>query len=74
MEPDIGIVETPFANVVIRSFGATPWRFGAADYVAAGGAASGQALTGASVAASWDAALAIPEEGVAAALLVNLEE
>jgi hypothetical protein len=39
MEPDIGIVEMPFANVVIRSFGATPWRFGAADYVAAGGAA-----------------------------------
>jgi uncharacterized protein (TIGR02679 family) len=71
------------ANVVIRSFGASPWRFGAVDYVVAGATASGQALTGAPVAASWDAALApameqrglaIPEEGVAAALLLNLEE
>jgi uncharacterized protein (TIGR02679 family) len=71
------------ANVVMRDFGAAPWRFGAADYAAAAGTASGQALTGAPVAASWDAALApsmqrhglaIPEEGVATALLRDLEE
>ena len=71
------------ANVVVRDLGAEPWRFCAADYAAAAGSASGQALTGAPVAASWDAALApamqqrglaIPEEGIAAVLLRNLAE
>jgi uncharacterized protein (TIGR02679 family) len=70
------------ANLVIGSFGAQPWRFGAADYTAATGLASGQALTGLRVAAAWDAALApamqrhglaIAEEAVAAALLPDLE-
>jgi uncharacterized protein (TIGR02679 family) len=71
------------ANLVMRSFGAQPWRFGAADYSAAAGVASGQALTGTPARASWDAALApamlqrglaIAEEGVAAGLLVDLRE
>jgi uncharacterized protein (TIGR02679 family) len=70
-------------NVVMRSCGAAPWRLRAADYTAAAGMASGDALTGAPVAASWDAALApamtqrglaIPEEGLAAALLLDLQE
>jgi uncharacterized protein (TIGR02679 family) len=70
------------ANLVIRSFGAQPWRFGAVDYTAATGIASGQALTGPTVHAAWDAALApamqrhglaIAEEAVAAALLPDLE-
>jgi uncharacterized protein (TIGR02679 family) len=70
------------ANLVIGSFGAQSWRFGAADYTAATGIASGQALTGSMVAAAWDAALApamqrhglaIAEEAVAAALLPDLE-
>jgi uncharacterized protein (TIGR02679 family) len=69
------------ANLVIGSFGAQPWRFGAADYTAATGIASGQALTGPTVPAAWDAALApamqrhglaIAEEAVAAALLPDL--
>jgi hypothetical protein len=69
------------ANLVMRSFGAQPWRFGVADYSAAAGVASGQALAGTPVPASWDAALAptmqqrglgIAEEGVAAELLVDL--
>ena len=71
------------ANVVIRDLGVEPWRFCAADYAAAVASASGQPLTGAPVAASWDAALApamqqrglaIPEEGVAAVLLRDLAE
>jgi uncharacterized protein (TIGR02679 family) len=70
-------------NIVTRDFGARPWRFGAADYAAAAGVASGEVLAGAPAAASWDAALApamaqrglaIPEEGVAAALLPDLQE
>jgi uncharacterized protein (TIGR02679 family) len=70
------------ANLVIRSFGAQPWRFGAVDYTAATDIASGQALTGSTVAAAWDAALApamqrhrlaIAEEALAAALLPDLE-
>jgi uncharacterized protein (TIGR02679 family) len=70
------------ANLVIGSLGAQPWRFGAADYTAATGIASGQALTGSTAAAAWDAALtpamqrhglAIAEEAVAAALLPDLE-
>jgi uncharacterized protein (TIGR02679 family) len=70
------------ANLVIASFGAEPWRFGAADYTAATGIASGQPLTGPTVPAAWDAALApamqrhglaIAEEAIAAALLPDLE-
>jgi uncharacterized protein (TIGR02679 family) len=70
-------------NLVMRSFGAAPWRFRAADYAAAAREASGEILTGAPVAASWDAGLApamqehglaIHEEGLAATLLLNLEE
>jgi uncharacterized protein (TIGR02679 family) len=71
------------ANVVVRDLGAEPWRLGASDYAAAAGIASGQALAGAPVEASWDAALtpamaqrglAIPEEGVAGLLLQDLGE
>ncbi len=63
------------ANLVIGSFGA-------ADYTAATGIASGQAFAGPTVAAAWDAALApamqrhglaIAEEAVAAVLLPDLE-
>jgi uncharacterized protein (TIGR02679 family) len=70
-------------NVVMRSCGAAPWCFGAADYTAAAGMASGGVLTGVPLAATWDAALlpamaqrglAIPEEGLAAALLLDLHE
>jgi uncharacterized protein (TIGR02679 family) len=71
------------ANVVVRDLGAEPWRLGASDYAAVAGIASGQALAGAPVEASWDAALtaamaqrglAIPEEGVAGLLLQDLGE
>jgi uncharacterized protein (TIGR02679 family) len=71
------------ANVVMRGFNARPWRFGTADYTEAAGMAAGEILTGATVAAAWDAALAqamaqrglaIPEEGVAGLLLEDLEE
>ncbi|HEY1247056.1 MAG TPA: TIGR02679 family protein [Hyphomicrobiaceae bacterium] len=71
------------ANVVMRDFNARPWRFGTADYTEAAGMAAGEILTGATVAAAWDAALAqamaerglaIPEEGVAGLLLEDLEE
>jgi uncharacterized protein (TIGR02679 family) len=71
------------ANVVMRGFNARPWRFGTADYTEATGIAAGEILTGAAVAAAWDAALAqamqhrrlaIPEEGVASLLLRDLEE
>jgi len=71
------------ANLVMRSFGAAPWRFRAEDYAAAAREACGEALTGAPVAASWDAGLApamqkhglaIHEEGLAATLLLGLTE
>jgi uncharacterized protein (TIGR02679 family) len=64
-------------NFVMRSFGARPWRFGAADYVTR----PGRALAGAPVLASWDAALApamlaggtvLEEEAVAELLLQDL--
>jgi uncharacterized protein (TIGR02679 family) len=70
-------------NHVMREHGAEPWRFGAADYLAAAGMAPrpGHAITGKAVDASWDAALAaamqeqrvsIAEEAVAAVLLGDL--
>lgn len=70
-------------NHVMREHGAKPWRFGAADYLAALGIAAqpGRLLQGATVEASWDAALAavmrraaqaIDEEMVADALLQDL--
>ncbi|UUZ63717.1 TIGR02679 family protein [Polaromonas sp. P1-6] len=70
-------------NHVMREHGAGPWRFGAADYQAALGAAPspGRLLQGAAVEASWDEALAaamrmalqaIDEEMVADPLLQDL--
>jgi uncharacterized protein (TIGR02679 family) len=70
-------------NYVMREFGARPWRFGAADYLAAIRVAArpGHRLKGTEVLASWDAELtpamrenqvAIAEEGVAASLLEDL--
>ena len=70
------------ANLVMRAFGAEPWRFRAPDYAAAADAAVGAALRGTPVPASWDPALtpamqrrglAISEEAVASALLSDLE-
>jgi len=78
-----GDFDWPGIRIVMCSCGAAPWRFGAADYTAAAGTASGDALMGPAVAASWDAALppamtqrglTIPEEGLAAALLLDLQE
>lgn len=71
-------------NHVIREFGARPWRFGSDDYIAAVQAAPyrERRLTGHETDASWDASLSpamrqhqlpIPEEGVAASLLADLE-
>ncbi len=66
-------------NLVMRVFGATPWRFSALDYSAA--VAGGRPLGAAMVAAEWDASLAhamqaggcaIDEESVAAPLLQDL--
>ena len=78
--PGIGI-----ANVVMRQFGAQPWRFGAHDYRAATAmAAAGfdrRLLGPAAVDAQWDPALtfdmrrcdrAIDEEAVAQTLLADL--
>jgi uncharacterized protein (TIGR02679 family) len=70
-------------NTVMRVFGAQPWRFGAADYLAAVRVASlpGHRLKGPEVLASWneDLTLAmrnhqigIDEEAVAASLLSDL--
>jgi uncharacterized protein (TIGR02679 family) len=72
-------------NHVMRIYNARPWRYGAADYVAAIQAAPrrGHALRGAEVSVSWDLALrsamrehglGIPEEAVASSLLDDLEE
>jgi uncharacterized protein (TIGR02679 family) len=70
------------ANLVIRTFGAEPWRLGPADYAAYANSSTGQLLTGAPVAACWNASLAptmqarglaIPEEAVAVTLLEDLE-
>jgi uncharacterized protein (TIGR02679 family) len=71
-------------NVMMREYNTQPWRFGAADYLAAVRAASrlGHALNGAEMLASWDEYLApamkehqvaIAEEGVVASLLQDLE-
>jgi uncharacterized protein (TIGR02679 family) len=70
-------------NHVMREHGATPWRFNAADYVAAVRTASGalQRLEGRVVHASWDDGLAaamqehgaaVAEEAVTAELLSDL--
>jgi uncharacterized protein (TIGR02679 family) len=70
-------------NHVMREHGAGPWRFGAADYLAAARTVErpGHALAGRAVGASWDEALtaamlnervSIAEEAVAAALLQDL--
>ena len=72
-------------NHVMREHGAQPWRFGAADYLAALGSASwtGRPLRGAESEPSWDATLAlamrteqqaIDEEMVAASLMQDLAE
>ena len=72
-------------NHVMREHGAQPWRFGAADYLAALGIAlwTGRPLQGAESEASWDAALAlamrtaqqaIDEEMVAGSLMQDLAE
>jgi uncharacterized protein (TIGR02679 family) len=72
-------------NHVMREYGATSWRFDAADYVAAVQTASGLPLRldGRSIEASWDEALAaamrehgvaIAEEAMAATLLSDLND
>lgn len=71
------------ANHVMREHGATPWRFGVDDYLAAIGHApdATPSLDGAAVAASWDRLLAealarhriaVPEEAVMGGLLEDL--
>jgi uncharacterized protein (TIGR02679 family) len=71
------------ANHVMREHGATPWRFGVADYMEAAGNASGPGhpLQGSPVQALWDPVLtptmleqqrSIAEEAVAASLLYDL--
>ncbi|WP_287204855.1 TIGR02679 family protein, partial [Mesorhizobium sp.] len=71
-------------NHVMREHGAEPWRFGAADYIAAVPMAPGLAhpLEGKVAEASWDGALApamrqhrvaIAEEALAASLLPDLD-
>jgi uncharacterized protein (TIGR02679 family) len=69
------------ANFVIRTFGATPWRFSAEDYAAAIARSPGQNLTGTPIPAAWDTSLApamqardiaIPEEAVSTTLLGDL--
>lgn len=73
------------ANHVMREHNAAPWRYTAADYVAAVQTASGlaQRLEGATVEASWDDRLAtamhehgvaVAEEAVAAELLSDLAD
>jgi uncharacterized protein (TIGR02679 family) len=70
-------------NTVMREHGAAPWRFGAADYMAALDGASdlGQPLTGKPVRALWDEGLttamqqhrvSIAEEALAVSLLQDL--
>ena len=72
------------ANSVIDAFGAAPWRFGAADYLAALGQnpEANRALGGNPVLSRWDGALAeamlargraIDEEALAATLLPDLD-
>jgi uncharacterized protein (TIGR02679 family) len=73
------------ANHVMREHNAGPWRFNAADYIAAVRTASGlaQRLEGVTVKASWDDELAaamhehgvaVAEEAVAAQLLSDLTD
>ena len=77
--PGLGI-----GNHIMRQHGATPWRFGAADYLAAAQRAPrpGHVLQGKAAVASWDEALthamreqglAIAEEAVANLLLQDLD-
>ena len=72
------------ANHVMRTWGATPWRYAAADYVAAAIDAphTTRDLPDSAVIACWDAALApamrqhglaIAEEALAASLLPDLQ-
>jgi len=72
-------------NLVMREYGARPWRFGSPDYFAAIESAprGGQSLDERPVEATWDTALtaamqrhriAIAEEAVAATLLQDLDE
>lgn len=72
------------ANHVMRTYGARPWRFGAADYRAALPVVPrrGHRLAGTPVAAAWDANLApamreagvaVAEESLATSLLADLE-
>lgn len=72
-------------NHVMRTYGATPWRFSAGDYTAATRMARSRAqrLEGSTVEASWDEALApamrevgiaIAEEAMAAGLLPDLDD
>lgn len=71
-------------NYVMRAFGAKPWRFGAADYIAAVRSVSilGRLLQGKSTEAVWDTALmaamqqhrqSVAEEALAASLLRDLD-
>ncbi|MFZ5511424.1 MAG: TIGR02679 family protein, partial [Pseudomonadota bacterium] len=71
-------------NHLIRSYGARPWRFGIADYLAAARSADGRGRTlgAGDVEACWDAALApamrernlaIDEEAVAMVVVADLE-
>ena len=70
------------ATFVMRSFNARPWRFGAEDYRAYVPGSSAQTLSGTPTLSPWDPALAlamsgrglaIPEEAVAATLLLDLQ-
>jgi uncharacterized protein (TIGR02679 family) len=70
------------ATFVMRSFNARPWRFGAEDYRAYVPGSSAQALSGTPTLSPWDPVLvlamrgrglAIPEEAVAATLLLDLQ-
>ncbi|MGW0517123.1 TIGR02679 family protein [Crossiella sp. NPDC003009] len=69
------------ANFLFRQLPAVPWRFGAADYLAAAHAVDGGSLRGTPVTASWDTGLAgaihqvgrrIEEELVTDDLLMDL--
>jgi uncharacterized protein (TIGR02679 family) len=71
-------------NHVVREYGARPWRFGAAEYIAAvqSAARPGRALSGAETVSMWDEALTpamqmhrlvIAEESVASSLLQDLQ-
>ena len=70
------------ATFVMRSFNARPWRFGAEDYRAYVPGSSAQTLSGTPTLSPWDPVLAlamsgrglaIPEEAVAATLLLDLQ-